>query len=193
VTVQVQGYVEPGKALRRDAAKSGHAVLVSGTLGDAACALQQLLAGDEVDEAMLERLNRPQPRVVLGQGLAGVAAACIDISDGLLADLGHILQASHCGATLWPERLPASDALKELPFEQRLGWQYNGGDDYELCFTVAPECYAAMQAALQERSLNVTEIGVIDSHPGIRCQHEDGRMSAPPSRGFDHFRTDSDG
>jgi thiamine-monophosphate kinase len=193
VTVQVQGYVEPGKALRRNLAVSGHAVLVSGTLGDAACALQQLQGGAEVDESMLERLNRPQPRVALGQALAGVASACIDISDGLLADLGHILQSSHCGATLWPERLPASDALKELPYEQRLGCQYNGGDDYELCFTVAPENYAALQTVLQEQSLKVTEIGVIDSHPGIRCQHEDGRMSSPPSRGFDHFRSDNDG
>lgn len=189
VTVQLQGYIQPGKALRRDAAVSGHALFVSGTLGDAACALQQLQAGADVDEDLLERLNRPQPRVALGQSLGGVAAACIDISDGLLADLGHILETSGCGATLWPERLPASDALKELPCEQRLACQYNGGDDYELCFTVAPENYAALLTLLREQSLAVTEIGVIDSHPGIRSQYEDGRVVKPQIHGFDHFRT----
>ena len=192
VTVQVQGCLEPGKALRRDAAASGHALFVSGTLGDAACALQQLQAGTGADEALLERLNRPQPRVELGCLIGGVAAACIDISDGLLADLGHILEASRCGATLWPERLPASPALQELPYEQRLACQYNGGDDYELCFTVAPEHCAALQALLAQQPLRVTEIGVVDSAPGLRCQYENGRMVTPDSRGFDHFRDGGD-
>jgi thiamine-monophosphate kinase len=192
VSVQLQGHVEPGKALRRAAAESGHALFVSGTPGDAACALQQLQAGDEVDEGLLERLNRPQPRVALGRALGGVASACIDISDGLLADLGHILEASHCGATLWPERLPLSDALQELPYAQRLACQYNGGDDYELCFSVPPENCAALQTLLQAQPLKVTEIGVIDSQPGVRCQHDDGRISTPSSRGYDHFRDSGD-
>lgn len=190
VTVTLQGHVEPGRALRRAAAESGHALFVSGTLGDAACALQQLQAGAEVDEDMLARLNRPQPRVALGQALAGVAASCIDISDGLLADLGHILAASHCGATLWPERLPTSPAVQELSYQQRLTCQYNGGDDYELCFSVAPENCAALQALVQQHALDVTEIGVIDSQPGVRGQYEDGRVEVLQSHGFDHFRSD---
>jgi thiamine-monophosphate kinase len=192
VTVQLQGHVEPGRALRRAAAESGHALFVSGTLGDAACALRDLQAGADVDEGMFERLNRPQPRVALGRALGGVAAACIDISDGLLADLCHILTASGCGATLWPERLPASPQLLELPLEQRLDYQYNGGDDYELCFSVAPEHYDELQALLQQHALQVTEIGVIDSHPGLRCQYDDGRILIPHSHGFDHFRDVSD-
>ncbi|MGD8936357.1 MAG: thiamine-phosphate kinase, partial [Thiogranum sp.] len=138
VSVQLQGYIEPGKVLRRDAAKPGQALFVSGTLGDAACALHQLQSG-AVDAFVFERLNRPEPRVALGQLLGGVAAAAIDVSDGLLADLGHILEASRCGATLYPERLPASSALQNLPAGEVLEYQCNGGDDYELCFSVAPE------------------------------------------------------
>jgi thiamine-monophosphate kinase len=188
VTVQLQGYVEPGEALRRDAAEPGHALFVTGTLGDAACALHQLQTGAGVAPALLERLNRPQPRVALGQLLAGVAAAAIDISDGLLADLGHILEASGCGATIWPERLPTSATLQALPTEQRLDYQFNGGDDYELCFSVAPTQRAALHTLLQQQSVPVTEIGLFEAQTGLRCQYPDGRVIQPRVQGFDHFR-----
>ena len=192
VSVQLQGYIEPGKALRRDAAAPGHALFVSGTLGDAACALEQLQAGGAVDAFLLERLNRPEPRVALGQSLAGVAAAAIDISDGLLADLRHILEASRCGATLWPQRLPASAALQALPPAAALECQFNGGDDYELCFSVAPERRAKLDAMVAGQGLVVTEIGVLDAQPGLRCQYPDGRILNPPVHGFDHFLVDDD-
>jgi len=191
VTVQLQGYIEPGKALRRDAAKPGQALFVSGTLGDAACALHQLQSG-AVDAFVFERLNRPEPRVALGQLLGGVAAAAIDVSDGLLADLGHILEASRCGATLYPERLPASAALQNLPAGDVLEYQCNGGDDYELCFSVAPERRAQLDALLQQQALSVAEIGVIDAQPGLRCKFADGRIITPAIHGFDHFLTDDD-
>jgi thiamine-monophosphate kinase len=187
VTVQLQGYVEPGKALRRDAARAGHALFVSGTLGDAACALHQLQTANQAEVALLKRLNRPRPRVELGQMLRGVASAAIDISDGLLADLGHILEASGCGATLWSQQLPASAALQALPEKQRLEYQFNGGDDYELCFSVEPGRRAALQI-LQQQSLPVTEIGVIEAQPGLRCRYPDGHVEQPNSQGFDHFR-----
>jgi len=191
VSVQLQGYIEPGKVLRRDAAKPGQALFVSGTLGDAACALHQLQSG-AVDAFVFERLNRPEPRVALGQLLGGVAAAAIDVSDGLLADLGHILEASRCGATLYPERLPASSALQNLPAGEVLEYQCNGGDDYELCFSVAPERRAQLDALLQQQGLSVAEIGVIDAQPGLRCKLPDGRIITPAIHGFDHFLTDDD-
>jgi len=191
VSVQLQGYIEPGKVLRRDAAKPGHALFVSGTLGDAACALHQLQSG-AVDAFVFERLNRPEPRVALGQLLGGVAAAAIDVSDGLLADLGHILEASRCGATLYPERLPASAALQHLPAGKVLEYQCNGGDDYELCFSVAPERRAQLDALLQQQALSVAEIGVIDAQPGLRCKFADGRIITPAIHGFDHFLSDDD-
>lgn len=190
VTVQVQGHVAAAKALRRDAAAPGDALMVSGSLGDAACALGQLQRGETVAAELLQRLNRPQPRVSLGQALVGMATAAIDVSDGLLADLGHVLAASGCGATLWPERLPTSGALQQLPYEQRLACQYHGGDDYELCFTVPAEHYAELQALRQREPLPLTEIGVIEAEPGVRCQFRDGRVERPPQRGFDHFRED---
>jgi thiamine-monophosphate kinase len=130
--------------------------------------------------------------VALGELLAGVAAAAIDISDGLLADLGHILDASHCGATLWPERLPASASLESLPREQRLAYQFNGGDDYELCFSVAPERRAELEGLLRRHAIAVAEIGVIEAQLGLRCRYADGRIITPPREGFDHFRAGDD-
>ena len=193
ITVQLQGYIQPGKALRRDAAAPGQALFVSGTLGDAACALQQLKAGGTADAFALERLNRPEPRVALGASLAGVAAAAIDISDGLLADLGHILDASGCGATLWPERLPTSATLQGLPREQVAEYQCNGGDDYELCFSLPPERRAELDVLLQQQSVAVAEIGVLEAQPGLRCRYADGRVATPPRHGFDHFRAGEHG
>ncbi|VAW78114.1 Thiamine-monophosphate kinase, partial [hydrothermal vent metagenome] len=148
ITVQVHGFVEPGRALQRSTARPGDAVYVSGTLGEAACALQKILADEMPEAALLQRLNRPQPRVALGQSLAGLASAAIDISDGLLADLGRLLTASSCGATLWPDRLPCSSALQHLPAGQARDCQFNGGDDYELCFTL-PEDKRKALAAVQ--------------------------------------------
>jgi thiamine-monophosphate kinase len=192
ITVQLHGSIQPGKALRRDAAAPGQALFVSGTLGDAAWALQQLKAAGTVDAFALERLNRPEPRVALGELLAGVAAAAIDISDGLLADLGHILDASHCGATLWPERLPASASLQSLPRDQRQAYQFSGGDDYELCFSVAPERRAELEELLQRHAIAVAEIGAIEAQPGLRCRYADGRIVTPSRHGFDHFRMGGD-
>jgi thiamine-monophosphate kinase len=191
ITVQAHGHVAPGAALRRDAAAPGQALFVSGTLGDAACALRQLQAGDAVDTFVLQRLNRPEPRVTLGESLAGVAAAAIDISDGLLADLGHILDASGCGATLWPEQLPTSATLQHLSREQREAYQFDGGDDYELCFSLPPGRRDELRTLLQQHSTRVTEIGVIEAQPGLRCRYADGRLLDTRGHGFDHFRGDA--
>jgi len=188
VTVQVHGFIEPGKALRRDAANPGDAVFVSGAPGEAACALKQMLLGEKPDEALVQRLNRPQPRLALGRGLAGLASAAIDVSDGLLADLGHLLSASRCGATLWPDRLPCSPALRAAHPEQTLDFQLNGGDDYELCFTLPVEHRETLAAVQALHNVPVHEIGVVEVQTGLRCVYADGRSETPDVHGYDHFR-----
>jgi thiamine-monophosphate kinase len=188
VTVQVLGSVPKGRALRRDGARPGQCIFVTGTLGDAACALSQMQAGEQVAPRLLERLNRPEPRVAFGRGLAAVGSAAIDISDGLLADLGHVVTASNCGATLWVDRLPLSPLLTaQVPSAQVLISQLTGGDDYELCFCVEPTKVAALQALARDCALAVTEVGVIEPQPGVRCRHDDGSGYQPGVRGFDHF------
>jgi thiamine-monophosphate kinase len=187
ITVQLSGLVETGKALRRDSACPGQKLFVTGTPGDAAFALKQLEAGGRADPNLLRRLNRPEPRVDFGLALADTGAAAIDISDGLLADLGHIVCASHCGATLWVDRLPRSQALQDMPIEDVLGCQLQGGDDYELCIALDAGKAGRLRKIAERQQLPLTEIGVIEPQPGIRCQHDDGSIFAPPGHGFDHF------
>ncbi len=193
VTVQVHGLVEPGKALRRTAARAGQRLFVTGTLGDAACALQALRAGDKIHPDLLQRLNRPEPRVDFGMALAGMGAAAIDISDGLLADLGHILDASQCGATLWVERLPRSPGVESIQDSEVLACQLYGGDDYELCFSVDADQAEQLSRCAQQQQLSMTGIGAIESQAGIRCKYDDGSLYTPQGIGFDHFRDTTDG
>jgi thiamine-monophosphate kinase len=187
ITVQLNGLVKAGKALRRDSACPGQRLFVTGTPGEAACALQQLNAGSQPDADLLRRLNRPEPRVEFGLALAGTGAAAIDISDGLLADLGHIVSASHCGATLWVDRLPRSRALQARPPDDVLACQLQGGDDYELCFALDADKAGRLEQIAEQQQLLLTEIGVIESQPGICCRHDDGSIHHPRGHGFDHF------
>lgn len=186
VTVQVHGFVN--KALIRDAARPGQLIFLSGTLGDAALALQQLKINKPVDDFLLNRLNRPQPRVELGLALASVASAAIDISDGLLADLGHVLNASGCGATVEIERIPYSRALNSVAPEDRWPLLLAGGDDYELCFTVDEDRQDDIQAIARECNLALTPIGRIEADPGLRCVKANGSPCQNKSTGYDHFR-----
>lgn len=193
VTVQVHGFIEPGKGLQRDGANPGDAVFVSGVPGEASCALRQILSGEVPESALLQRLNRPQARVELGQALAGLASAAIDVSDGLLADLGHLLKASDCGATLWPERLPCSTALRAMPDGQVLDCQLNGGDDYELCFTLPVEHMQKLEEVQLQYKVPLHEIGVVEARSGLRCVYADGRSETPEVHGYDHFTGVHDG
>jgi thiamine-monophosphate kinase len=193
VTVQLHGLVERGKALRRAAARAGQKLFVTGTLGDAACALQALQADGKTNPDLLQRLNRPKPRVDFGLALAGTGAAAIDISDGLLADLGHLLDASQCGATLWVNRLPRSPALDSIQGTEVLACQLYGGDDYELCFSVDADQVERLNRLAQQQQLPMTAIGVIESQTGIRCTSDDGSPYTPQGTGFDHFRDTADG
>lgn len=179
VTVTAVGAVPPGMALRRDGARSGMAVCVSGTLGDAAWALRS----DDPPPELLARLRRPRPRLALGLALRGIAAACIDISDGLAADLGHVLAASGCGAVIDADRIPASPALSGLPAQQRRELQLAGGDDYELCVVLDEARLPALEAA----GHTLHPIGRTVPEPGLVVHDGQGATITPATTGYRHF------
>ena len=185
VSLTALGLVKPGTQLMRSGAKPGDLLVVSGSIGGAARVLDLLQGGESVCDRQL--LDRPQPRVKLGQALVGYANACIDISDGLLADLGHVLRASGCGARIHLEKLPYDDVLAGL--EDRLRWNYqlSGGDDYELLFTL-PDCYKEMITTwCRETDTRLSVIGEIEDGEGIRCIGPDGSGYDPQYAGFEHF------
>lgn len=189
VCVTVFGFVLPGHPLRRDAARVGDDIWVSGTLGDAAAALAQWSAGGARDPALRARLDRPAPRVALGLRLAGLAHAAIDISDGLLADLAHVCRASGVRAEVDVDVLPVSDALRGAApdLDARHAMQASGGDDYELCFTAPPERREAVLDAARHAGVAVTRIGRIEPGAGVVATVAGGVPWAPSRAGWDHF------
>jgi thiamine-monophosphate kinase len=184
VTVQVLGIADA--VLARAGARPGQAVMVTGSLGDAALALDLLRKGERVAPALLDRLNRPEPRVDFGRGLVGIASAAIDISDGVYADLGHVLTASGCGATIELQRLPRSAVFDaQAPASP---WRLLGsGDDYELCFTVDAVRLAEVNDLAVATGVPVTRIGTIEAVPGLRCMNEAGEIETLIGTGYDHF------
>ena len=188
ICVTAHGFVDEGAALRRDGACVGDDVWVSGALGDAAGALAQWHDGQPVDTALRVRLDRPAPRVTLGLALAGVAHAAIDVSDGLLADLGHLCNASGVGAELDVDALPASSAL-HAAFDEvaRRELQASGGDDYELCFTAAADKRGAIQAIADEAGVDVARVGRIVAGAGVRACLADGSEWRSMRAGYVHF------
>jgi thiamine-monophosphate kinase len=186
VSVTALGFVEPGRALRRDAAQVGDEVWVTGTLGDAAAALASR-QGDGAP-ALRSRLDRPTPRLETGRALIGIAHAAVDVSDGLLADLGHICRASGVAAEIELAALPASAALLQA-FEagQRWSLQAAGGDDYELCFTASPSRRNELLAACESAGVTISRIGHVVSGSGVVALDAEGRAWHPPRRGYDHF------
>lgn len=187
--VTIMGEVAPNQALRRDGARPGDDIWVSGTLGGAALALAQLqgricLSPADFD-GCAERLHQPQPRVELGLALPGLATSAIDVSDGLLADLGHILQRSQVGAEIELLRLPLATALDAIgDVSLRHQCALAGGDDYELCFT-APVAARAALAELSERQ-PLTRIGAIVASEGCVVL-ADGKPINMEKSGYDHF------
>ncbi len=191
--ITVFGEVRPGRALRRDAARAGDDLYVSGRTGEARLALEQLRgtawAGAAVDAEARARLERPTPRNALGVALAatpGVHAA-IDLSDGLAGDLGHLLQASGVGAEIDLPDLPVASILHGLPEAHRLECLLAGGDDYELLFTAAPEARAAVAQASADSGTPVTRIGRVTATPGLRLLDAAGQERPLDAVGFDHF------
>jgi len=187
VCVAVHGFVEPGMALRRDGARVGDEVWISATPGDAAGALAQWQAGDAIDPALRARLDRPTPRVSLGRALRGIATSCIDVSDGVLADLGHACKASAVGARVDVDALPASTALRaSFDIDARRLLQATGGDDYELCFTAPARLHAAVIEAASAH-VPVTCIGRILDGAGVTPVDAAGDAWRSAMAGYRHF------
>ncbi len=195
ISVAVHGFVPPGQALTRAGARSGDVVLVTGTLGDAAAGLHALQHPLREDDGraglrgfLIERFNRPTPRLAVGTALRGQATACVDVSDGLLADLGHICAASGVAAEIEASLLPRSSALLELYDDTTaLHFALSGGDDYELCFTVPANRVAELQAGLARLGCGATKIGRIVEGEGARVRAADGSWLATDRSGWEHF------
>jgi thiamine-monophosphate kinase len=183
------GEVPAGTALLRRGAKPGNDVWVSGTLGDAALGLKvlqgELEAPEDARAHLIGRYRLPQPRLALGQALRGIASAAIDVSDGLAADLGHILDTSGVGATLHAAALPLSAAARELPGAREAALA--GGDDYELLFTAPPEHRAEIASLWRKLDLPLSLIGVIRTEPGLHVVDETGRDIPICKAGWQHF------
>jgi thiamine-monophosphate kinase len=181
LTVQAMGLVPKGKALLRSSAKPGDFIYLTGSLGDAGLGLK-IIQGYYCDDpqAAHKRFNQPDPQIDAGLALTGIANACIDVSDGLAGDLGHILEQSNVGACLDWDVLPLSEAV--LAYINDTGdWSMplTAGDDYELCFTVSPEKAAQL-------TIKCAKIGVIESTPGLRL-HKSGTIQPFNSKGYEHF------
>ncbi|HET6782484.1 MAG TPA: thiamine-phosphate kinase [Pseudoxanthomonas sp.] len=187
ISVTAMGLVESGSALRRDRAQVGDDVWVTGTLGDAAAALESLLQGREAPGSLRQRLDRPTPRVAAGRRLSGLAHACTDISDGLLADLAHICENSGVGAEIKLAELPASADLMSMASTRRWYWQACGGDDYELCFTASPRDRDLIVQALDFTDVSATRIGHIAAGQGVRAFDAENKEWHPPRQGYAHF------
>ncbi|EPD37228.1 MULTISPECIES: thiamine-phosphate kinase [Delftia] len=194
ICITVFGEVPPGQALLRSGARAGDDIWVSGSLGDARLALEALLGHTTLPPGTLaaarQRLEAPTPRVALGQALRGIASSALDVSDGLLGDLGHILEQSRVGASLDTRLItPLLDAGRHTPLAIDLLHQctLSGGDDYELCFTAPADRRDAVQAAGRDSATRVTRIGCIEEQPGLRLIGPDGAAMAPRWASFDHF------
>lgn len=192
ICVTALGFVPIGEALTRTGAQPGDAVFVSGSLGDAAAALRlspvQLQSATAEIRTVQGRLNRPQPRLALGQALRGKATAAIDVSDGLLADLGHIARGSGVGIELDSGRLPFSNALAMLcDTPTRLLHQATGGDDYELAFTLPPHRIEEVSAALGDHGVALSCIGRVVAGDEVRLLGADGAPIAFGRAGWEHF------
>jgi thiamine-monophosphate kinase len=189
ITVTAHGLVPEGQALLRSTARAGDDVWVTGTLGDAAGALQQWRARGPASAKLRHRLDRPTPRVAAGLALRGLASAGIDLSDGLVADLGHVLAASGVGARIDLGRLPTTRTLADH-FDEAARWplQLAGGDDYELCFTAPPSAALALEQALAACGERATVVGQLVAEPGLRLGTPDGEDYTPPRAGYEHFQ-----
>ncbi|KQP47736.1 thiamine-phosphate kinase [Pseudorhodoferax sp. Leaf274] len=193
ICITVFGEVPRGQALLRSGARAGDDIYVSGTIGDARLALEvfrgKLAMPQPVFTQARARMEMPTPRVALGLALRGVATAAVDVSDGLLGDLGHMLKASGVGA-----RIEATAALglmgcADAPLSpaQRLDFALAGGDDYELAFTAPPSARGQVQGALAQAQVQATRIGSITAEPGVRVVDAQGQPLDQRFGSFDHF------
>tara|TARA_R100000687_G_scaffold83702_2_gene89419 strand:- start:19445 stop:20455 length:1011 start_codon:yes stop_codon:yes gene_type:complete len=195
ITITAQGFVAADQALKRSGAKPGDFVYVTGTLGDAGLGLDILQDHTDVDNAehkayLLNRLHYPSPRVFAGTSLRRVANACIDISDGLLADIKHILKASQCGACLQLDKLPLSSAMVDsVDQDSAFHYALSSGDDYELLFTVSEEQKSSVDRVLACSNVPATCIGQINGAVGKVDLKFNDESYAYSQTGFEHFNS----
>lgn len=192
ICIQIMGEVPAGQALRRAGAKAGDEIWVSGTLGTAALALAFRQGRVELEQleaaACLPALYVPQPRVALGLALRGIASAAIDISDGLLADLGHILEQSGVGAEIHFEALPLHEVVRrKMALDVTKNCVLAGGDDYELCFTAPVGRHAELHALAQKLALPLSCVGHVTGEAGLAVLDGKGNSMPVGVKGFDHF------
>ena len=190
ITIQAMGLLNNNLGLRRSCAETGDAIFVSGYLGSAAFGLQQILQNYQPTKQnlFLNKLNKPEPRVLLGQQLIGIANACIDISDGLLADLKHILKSSDKGALVYVNQIPIDqNMIKEIGLNDALKFALTGGDEYELCFTVPKQNLEKLKILSKHLNLFITQIGEIIKTPEIRLEDAKGQAYTVDHFGYQHF------
>ena len=187
ITITAIGLIEKGRALVRSGAGDGDLVVVSGTPGAAAHALKNLQRGEVPAAPDLAALEFPVPRLKLGQALQGLATACIDISDGLMADLGHILEQSRAGAEVELDKLPCPESLQGLDDKERWALQLAGGDDYELCFTVPADSAAKLAEISRSCGVELTIIGAINRRLGLAFKTSGGELYDPDFTAYQHF------
>ncbi|MFC0308522.1 thiamine-phosphate kinase [Gallibacterium trehalosifermentans] len=192
LTITAHGLVAKEKILCRHNAKVGDWIYVSGTLGDSAAGLDLLLKQMPIENAdqqyLLQRHLRPTPRVLMGMELAGIANAAIDLSDGLISDLQHILDRSQCGAVIELDKLPLSEQLlRQYPPEQALQFALAGGEDYELCFTVSEPQREKMERTLKYLGVAYHCIGQIRANKQLQFTQHHQPVEVTVSHGFDHF------
>lgn len=192
ICITAMGEVPAGGALLRSGARPGDDLYVSGTVGDARLALEVFRGRQALEGARFEQvrvaMEQPQPRVALGLALRGIASSAIDVSDGLLGDLGHILRRSGVAAVVDVDAVPRSAVLGEMPPALQRECTLAGGDDYELVFTAPEALGARVQAAAREAGVAATRIGRIEAGSGLRLVDRDGRAVDHTFGSFDHFR-----
>lgn len=189
LTLQAMGLVPAGQALKRSSARSGDLIYITGNIGNAGLGLKIEHGFNSADDlVMRHHLNHPEPRVKIGLSLRSLATACVDISDGLVSDLGHILQASNAGACIEWNRLPFSSAVVNY-IETTGDWEMplTAGDDYELCFTLPQEKKEQFEILLARMDCVCTMIGMIETRPGLRLCKED-KTEILKMKGFEHFQ-----
>ena len=192
LSVTVFGSLDPEYAIRRSAAQPGDEVWLSGALGAADVAYRMLAGEIRQDAELLKNIRHalelPIPRIELGLRLAHYVHAAIDVSDGLLQDLGHILAASGCGAEILESQLPIHEALQNMPQALLRQAVLAGGDLYELCFTAPVSSHAGIQEIGRDLDIPLTQIGIITAEPGLRVRDHSGLILSDLPAGFDHFR-----
>lgn len=193
MTLGIHGLVPAGRALKRSGARPGDWIYVTGTPGDSAAGLailqDRLVVEDATQSAYLKKRHlRPTPRILHGQALRDLASSAIDLSDGLISDLGHILKASECGARIDLDALPYSEAVKaNVSAEQALQWALSGGEDYELCFTVPELNRGALDVAIGNLGIPFTCIGQVGPESEGLQFLQNGKPVTLNLKGYDHF------